>query len=157
MVRANASLPGGSTTACRTWSSCASTRARADGRLAGCVATALGAVVYNPGDATVATHVGTVLGWVAERDPHPAESPTPGVDPPPPFRFETGDAQRDLLLHAAAEVTARSGVQHATLKRIGRVAGYVPSYVYSVYPSRDASRGGPCCPTKWTNGCCVRR
>jgi len=109
----------------------------ADSRLAGCVATVLGAIVYNPGDAAVATHVGTVLRWVADRDVPSLESPRPVPDPPPEFVFDTGDPDRDLLLHAAAEVTARSGVHHATLKRIGRVAGYVPSFVYSVYDSRD--------------------
>jgi AcrR family transcriptional regulator len=108
-----------------------------DSRLAGCVATVLGGVVYNPGDAAVATHVGTVLRWVADREAVSLESPPPVSDPPPAFVFDTGDPDRDLLLHAAAEVTARSGVHHATLKRIGRVAGYVPSFVYSVYDGRD--------------------
>jgi AcrR family transcriptional regulator len=108
-----------------------------DSRLAGCAATAIGAVVYNPGDLTVATHVATVLHWVAAHESPPLEGPAPPPSPPPPFRFDTGDPDRDLLLYAAAEVTARSGVQHATLKRIGRVAGHVPSFVYGVYRGRD--------------------
>lgn len=86
---------------------------------------------FRPADVTVAAK------WLARGLDPGFDGPPPEPWPPRPISFETGDAARDTVLLACASVVARSGMIRATLKRIGRAAGCVPSTIYAWYDSRE--------------------
>jgi len=108
-----------------------------DARAAGVLGLLLGTLLYAPVDDAFWPEVPVVLGWLANGGDAEWSGPPPEPVPPVPIDFDDGDEGRALLLRAATQVAARSGVQHATLKRIGRVAGHVPSAVYHRYTNRE--------------------
>ena len=111
-----------------------------DPRAIGILGYLLGTVLYGAVDPQVRADVPTVLRWLYDGRAAAVAGPDPAPDPvlPVPLAFYGDDPVRDRLLDAAVQVAARSGIQHATLKRIARVAGCAPSFVYSRYDSRDA-------------------
>ncbi|MEX1106342.1 MAG: TetR family transcriptional regulator, partial [Ilumatobacteraceae bacterium] len=105
----------------------------------GIAALLFGAVIVTPVHGCGQRHISGALGWIhagvgRRAITGPAPAPTPAQD----YDFATDDAALDALLHAAVDVVARSGLQRATLKRIGRVAGYSPSVPYAFYENREA-------------------
>jgi AcrR family transcriptional regulator len=54
-----------------------------------------------------------------------------------PVNADTGDALRDTLINATAEVIARSGFDGATLARIARRARMTSGAVYTLYSTKD--------------------
>jgi len=107
-------------------------------REVGTLAYLLGTVVYGTIDPLVRADVTTIVQWLFDGCAAEPSGPAPEPVLPVPLEFTGDDPVRNLLLGAAVQVVARSGIQHATLKRIARVAGYAPSFVYSRYDSRDA-------------------
>jgi len=107
-------------------------------REVGTLAYLLGTVVYGTIDPLVRADVTTIVQWLFDGRAAEPSGPAPEPVLPVPLEFTGDDPVRNLLLGAAVQVVARSGIQHATLKRIARVAGYAPSFVYSRYDSRDA-------------------
>lgn len=85
----------------------------------------------------VPADVMTVVGWLHGGSDPPFDGPALPSREPQQIDFATGDAARDAVLRACSAVVARSGMHRATLKRIGRAAGCVPSTIYSWYGSRE--------------------
>lgn len=110
-----------------------------DARAAGVLGLLLGTVLYAPVDDAFWREAPLLLRWLDVGRDATWSGPPPEPVPPVPIDFGDGDGDegRALLLRAATQVAARSGVQHATLKRIGRVAGHVPSAVYHRYANRE--------------------
>jgi AcrR family transcriptional regulator len=79
----------------------------------------------------------TSLQWVQLGQEPPFDGPAPEAWLPRPVEFATGDAVRDAVLRSCVSVVARSGLGRATLKRIARAAGCVPSSIYNWYDSRE--------------------
>ena len=102
-----------------------------DGGAAGMLGLLLGTALYSPVDVRFWPEVRQLLRWFDAGRVCTWSDPEPEPVPPVPIDFDDGDEGRALLLRAASQVAARSGVHHATLKRIGRVAGHVPSFVYA--------------------------
>jgi AcrR family transcriptional regulator len=79
----------------------------------------------------------TTLEWLRRGSDPAFTGRAPEPWEPQQIVFSTGDPMRDAVLQACSAVVARSGMHRATLKRIGRAAGCVPSLVYNWYESRE--------------------
>ncbi|MEN9645556.1 MAG: hypothetical protein RL238_2225 [Actinomycetota bacterium] len=109
-----------------------------DGDDLGVVALAIGAVLLDGVRGAVGTDWTPIIRWCGAPAPR-AVTPWP---PAPPFRAEPvhdpDDPVIDALLRATRQVIARSGVERATLQRIGRAARLTPTVVYNRFENRDA-------------------
>jgi len=106
--------------------------------LLGLASLLFGAVVVAPVHSDGSEPVSDAVRWVrtGSGGASPA-GPPPEPARPAPYVFGVEDEALGALLHAAVDVVSRSGLQGATLKRIGRVAGYSPSTAYHFYETRD--------------------
>lgn len=112
--------------------------AHADPMVLGLVGLLLGAVMVAPVHRDGTGPLTAALAWVRAGRACPApDGPSPEPTRPLPYDFGGSDPVLEALLQAAVDVVARSGLAQTTLKRIGRVAGYSPSLVYSFYDTRD--------------------
>lgn len=92
------------------------------------------ALVHSDGSEPVSEAVRWVRAGSGGASP---DGPPPEPARSAPYVFGVADEAHGALLHAAVDVVSRSGLQQATLKRIGRVAGYSPSIAYNFYETRD--------------------
>lgn len=114
----------------------------------GLLALALGSAAHGPIDGTLEADAPAIVARfravAASADPSTpatagAAASSPDAEPPAVARFAMpGEPQRELLLNAALGVVARSGLAHATLRRISRASGYSHIAVYTTYGSLDA-------------------
>jgi AcrR family transcriptional regulator len=97
----------------------------------------LGAGIYRAVDPGFGEVAPLVVRWMHEGAGAVWSGAPPVPDPPVRIEYAPDDPVRDRLLHAAADVIGRSGVEGATMKRIGRAAGYSASAAYHLYRNRD--------------------
>ena len=106
--------------------------------LLGLASLLFGAVVVAPVHSDGSEPVSNAVRWVrAGSGGASPDGPPPEPARAVPYVFGVADEALGALLHAAVDVVSRSGLQQATLKRIGRVAGYSPSTAYHFYETRD--------------------
>lgn len=97
----------------------------------------LGAGIYRSVDPGYGDVAPVVVRWLHQGSSALWSGAPPTPDPPDRIEYAPEDPVRDRLLQAAAEVIGRSGVEGATMKRIGRTAGYSASAAYNLYRNRD--------------------
>lgn len=104
----------------------------------GVVAFALGAVLLDGVRGAAGTEWTPMIQWCGA----PTTAAVAPWPPAPPLRAvavdDPDDAVLDALLRATQRVIARSGVERATLHRIGRAARLTPTVVYNRFDSREA-------------------
>jgi AcrR family transcriptional regulator len=97
----------------------------------------LGAGIYRAVDPGYGDVAPLVVRWLHQGAGATWRGAPPTSDPPDRIEYAPEDPFRDRLLQAAADVIGRSGVEGATMKRIGRTAGYSASAAYNLYRNRD--------------------